>query len=1064
MKRYIKFLLILNSTFLILNSVVAGPAPRQGAPAARGAPAAQGGAAPAVNPARAAATGGAVRAPGPQGGAAAAPAAPAAPNPARAAATNNVQPAAGPRGGAPAARGGGAPAAQQGGAAPQMPAGTAARAAMTNQVITTGAQVRQRVDMPNMNEECRDAYFGCMDMFCMSDNVNGGSCQCSDGYAPFAERMDLIQRNLDEANRIRTIEIERVEAGALADILFHGGRQYDAQGNVILTEADRAAAEAARPLTAAERRARRSSTLANFMNEQLETTALPERSIADMSGRELYDAAHAMCIDSARPFCTGANDVMLVTQVYLTQIRNDCQGLQRIIGDLVRQSETAISEAQRDLREVRQEVHARDNELNRGECMVEFRNCMQGPDACGTDWARCVNAVAEENMQQQTPSSLDIGTSDAMFTISPSAHRMLESRRHICERVLDRCVAVRNHVFDDFIRDIAPELRLAERRAESNMRQNCLGNISECIQNACVENIGGGDRDPANIDACLARPEMVRSMCMHYVTPCERMDPVIWEFVLARLGALRVDACTREVRACYTHSDRCGEDFSQCIGMDLPALHRMCPVETLVVCAQGRPGFQITDLDSMLMGFFMNVDNSLLEVCQGLIDDKMMEICGSLDDCNRFAADDRLGAGSLQMHRRGAIYQLTGLLSLGMIHVGTGIPATSEPTDERSERRERGRGTRGNPSELDDSSVGDGLGAGRINVDGYIEHLRRMNGCVDRQGEAVACGAEAEQIVATIEMELRNIEGQINRTIDLISQDTQIGWCIHGRDLTNITGPLPSSGRRPPPPNMTQARFPNMLNTQKMLIANAALRKAAENYNTKFTEEVERATREASADIAQMMCQKIAQGGGGAGMSTDPDTALVAPWAIQLILGAGISPEQLTGMAGFRQDQSETATFSSAGGAGGSGVRGLVGGAAGTIGAIGGAGALAGIGAAGSTVTGITAAGGAVAAAGGAAAALAPAIPIVAGVAAGMAVLNGLARAANPPFVSQIPGGTMETTALFNRQERMCSITRVSRSRQCTQQRRNGFFGIGGRASMSCGEERVETKVQEIQL
>jgi hypothetical protein len=87
---------------------------------------------------------------------------------------------------------------------------------------------------------------------------------------------------------------------------------------------------------------------------------------------------------------------------------------------------------------------------------------MQGPDACGTDWARCVNAVAEENMQQAAPSSLNIGTSEAMFTISDSARRMLESRRHICERVLDRCVAVRNHVFDDFIRDIAPELRRAK--------------------------------------------------------------------------------------------------------------------------------------------------------------------------------------------------------------------------------------------------------------------------------------------------------------------------------------------------------------------------------------------------------------------------------------------------------------------------------------------------------------------------------------------------------------------------------------------------------------------------
>jgi hypothetical protein len=86
------------------------------------------------------------------------------------------------------------------------------------------------------------------------------------------------------------------------------------------------------------------------------------------------------------------------------------------------------------------------------------------------------------------------------------------------------------------------------------------------------------------------------------------------------------------------------------------------------------------------------------------------------------------------------------------------------------------------------------------------------------------------------------------------------------------------------------------------------------------------------------------------------------------------------------------------------------------------------------------------------------------GILAGGAALTALGKAANPPFVSNIPGGTMETSAVFNRNDRMCTITRVSRSRECKNERRNGFFGIGGRSSQKCGEEKVETKVQEVQL
>jgi hypothetical protein len=67
-------------------------------------------------------------------------------------------------------------------------------------------------------------------------------------------------------------------------------------------------------------------------------------------------------------------------------------------------------------------------------------------------------------------------------------------------------------------------------------------------------------------------------------------------------------------------------------------------------------------------------------------------------------------------------------------------------------------------------------------------------------------------------------------------------------------------------------------------------------------------------------------------------------------------------------------------------------------------------------------------------------------------------------FTSSIPGGTMETSALFNRETRNCHITRVSRSRACKQSKKNGFFGIGGSASNECGEEKVVTTTEDIPL
>ena len=110
--------------------------------------------------------------------------------------------------------------------------------------------------------------------------------------------------------------------------------------------------------------------------------------------------------------------------------------------------------------------------------------------------------------------------------------------------------------------------------------------------------------------------------------------------------------------------------------------------------------------------------------------------------------------------------------------------------------------------------------------------------------------------------ELNNIAGTINRTIEMIEQDPEIQYCVNGRSLEQITGKEGAS---------TTGRFPNLLNQVKMQIAVAALRQAQDNYNAKLNDAIATATRDASADLAQYMCQKIAENG-GAGGGTDITT------------------------------------------------------------------------------------------------------------------------------------------------------------------------------------------------
>ena len=741
--------------------------------------------------------------------------------------------------------------------------------------IQQGTTVRTKVEATGLYDQaCYDAYFGCMDQFCITDNASGGACNCSDNIAEYDKELAAIQDILSEANRLRTEEIERVKAGADADIIFTGERRYDEDGNIL----------AEGQLSEAEEKAQKRADLLALFNTSIyeDSSELESQSavsnMADMSGAELYNAANELCLAQVPDSCAG--DIVFLQQLYSRQITSDCLGYKNSLAQQRTNAENELAAAESEVRTALQESFDSANKYDLGQCMVEFKKCMQTDDACGEDWENCVMTIASENMQNNTATSTAGTTVETVDTydITASTMEMLSAKRPICENVLDQCVAVRDHVWPNFLREAAPTIKVAESIVESKFRQSCLTNISECIQTACRDDIAG--KGIATMDACLSRPEMARSFCKVEIDPCERMEPRIWGYVEDKLAAMRVDACTQEVKDCFTADTRCGPNFENCIGMDYDYIHDICPIDSLVVCKANNPNFSMDDLDDMLMGLYLNIDNAMMEQCQNIVDQKMAEVCGSTSDCNRFAADDTIGTGSLRSQKDGTTYRVTGMISFGSIKMGDSDGET-----------------------IDDGEGGTiKLGPGEIGVSEYIAKIRESNAGVEN----------AEGIISAIEEELNNIAGTINRTIDMIAEDPEIQYCVNGRDLSQITGEKNAS---------TTGRFPNLLNQVKMQIAISALRQAQDNYNTKLNYEIAEATKNASTDLAQYMCQKIAENGGAGGGDINASTPLTPPYAISYDVGSGLTTEDLAkGGAGVLQ--ADGVSFTNSGYLGGSSMNG----------------------------------------------------------------------------------------------------------------------------------------------
>ena len=832
-----------------------------------------------------------------------------------------------------------------------------AATAKKQSAIQNGTNVRARVAATGVySQECYDEYYGCMDQFCISENINGGSCLCSNNNEKYESELEEINEILAEADRIKTVEVERIKLGADADIVFTGERKYDANGNVI--QYSTVQKKDATPKINKKQEALKLFEVNLFEDDE------DDDDVMHKTGAALFAAADETCRAQLGNSC--AKDIKLLKQIYQRQIESDCRGFANAIAAQRTAAVAAMNSAESDVRNALKESFDSANKFNQGECMVELKKCMLGADACGDDWANCVSTIASENMQKPVANLTPVKTT-IKYNITPSVLERLESKRTICERVLDQCMAVRDNVWTAFLREIAPNLRLAELRAESNMRQSCLTEITNCIHTACKDDIAG--KGTATMDSCLSRPDMARSFCKVQLDPCERMEPLIWGYVVDKLAAMRVDACTAEVKDCIYSPDRCGPDFMNCIGMDWEFVHGLCPAERFVGCQKNGKQVSQNEIDSMIMGLYLNMDNKALDNCQKLVEDKMMEICGSTTDCNRFTTDETIGTGSLRSVKDGNIYRITGMISFGAIKVGNGAT-----TDD-----------------------GKKLDWGKIGVADYMTNAGTANGNVPNK----------EEILETIKMELTDISENVNRVIDMIASDPKIQYCVTGRDLSQID---PNSKRDS---NMTVARFPNLLNQVKMQIALAALRQAQTNYQAKYNEYLAKATKDASADIAQYMCQMLPMTGGAPVGATDRETVnLAPPYAISYEVSAGLSDTLLTQGGHDSMLTTDKTTVEHKNSEKSSG-------AAQVFGAI-----------------------------------------FSGGVSLGVDALSGVGGTSS----YDIPGGKREMWATFNRDTRVCRLCSSTVTQDCNYLYKRGVLGIGQKEERNCTESEPIEKCEDIQM
>lgn len=737
--------------------------------------------------------------------------------------------------------------------------GSVAARAATKKALSMGTKVAAATENTAVSQECQNAYYGCMDAFCMLDNAAGGRCQCSDRSAELDAVMDEIMRLDEQSARIATEGVEQIQMGEYADQI--NNRAKSVESGIVSSKTGSSVASSKKSSSSTTRSLDLSifSTNNLFDAEEDEDGVFAEQGSSSINAMdEIQGKTGDALLKGAAKICTAQvpaeckSSLAVLQTAYVSKVKSDCIGYENALKQQRSASQQKLLTAQKAIRDAAlDEVRRQNTYETAGECAVAFAQCMQTTAECGSDYTGCVTLAAAENVKNNSKGSKAKQTTikgvvaGADITIAATTMESLLAKKEICASVTKQCVNANKNdaVWNVFLRNAAPALKSAELIAEQNLRSNCIPAAAECFKNACKSQFG---EDDESYDMCLSNPATYKSLCKVQLEPCLEAtggsydnpeESSLWNGLVAMLNSMKVDACTKEIKDCLLSEDRCGKDFSNCIGLDTSSIGRMCPVEKLTACVtDGRYAKRTVDKNGMpvvenedeirsyiaqiAQGLALNIENNFAKVCQNAAEAALVKACGDggqNDDETSTCPNLNLNFNSLK-NRMYVRYQDS-----------SDEAKYYDSLDEYvNAKKLTGAGLK-NLFNLKPTIVG------KMSV--YdIKYTGKDDEHSDYFGITGASDASTNEL-------LSEINSQYSLLVEQIKADPKVTYCMTGRQVQGFNGnyfgkssvTADKEGKIKRDNNKTDARFPHLLDATEKQLASQVLNTVFNKYNDEYS-------------------------------------------------------------------------------------------------------------------------------------------------------------------------------------------------------------------------------------
>ena len=351
---------------------------------------------------------------------------------------------------------------------------------------------------------CRDAYATCMDQFCATANATYRRCFCSDKFADFREKTERLDTAVSmlaqfQDNNLNAVDKTAAEVKAM----------YTASAGEKAIKKDTSASQkllnSINDILSGKTVVKKNSLnslgvldFSGFDNDDIwddddsfsffgEST-----NISDLEGEALYNRAYKQCSEIIRESCT--NDAMfkLARSSYSLMINQDCNVIEKeSINPKRAMVESAVKEAEKDLREARLEEYRAHNSADVLECLDKVDVAMRHRLACGPNYEKCmdytgryIDATTGEPLWQNGffgLSNLIVldGTADVLKANS-NFDKWLDEQKQFAETALDSCRDISGKVWQEYKRSALIQIAQAQDNKIQQVKDSCVEAIKEC--------------------------------------------------------------------------------------------------------------------------------------------------------------------------------------------------------------------------------------------------------------------------------------------------------------------------------------------------------------------------------------------------------------------------------------------------------------------------------------------------------------------------------------------------------------------------------------------------------